>query len=854
MFNELILKSKYVSTKDNLPEVFYNPILRSAIKYDRVSAYFSSKALAMYAEGLECFARKGYKYRLIISKDISEEDYNLIRKGYKVKKAIIDDMLDSLDEELDLIQEKNMSNLAYLIAIGVVEIKIALKKVGIFHDKCGIFRDEKDNIICFSGSENETLAAIRDNYETFQVVCSWIDSNGFYRETIDTSIEEFEKLWNDKHKEIKVLNADEVLINKILTYSKGEIIVDEVFLKENTVVLDYNEQLLMRLNIDGIPKFLTGALYKLTIHPYVERTEGNIIYFKKELTYTDFQKLDKKFRRKFENKGINYEASKRLLEYIDSRNIHIDNRSRLGITIKNHDVSILNQFEKYKEIVDQTMIRKLRNQQMWDSFFMYVMEKVCNFSVPGSGKTASALGVFAFLKSKGIVEKIVMIGPKNSFGSWIDEFNACFGKREELKLFNIHDKKYKNSQQKRRALTYDSYSCNLFLFNYESVPTYEDEIKKLINSKTLLIFDEIHKAKRIEGSIAASVLKVSQNAGYTIAMTGTPIPNSYLDIYNLLHILYNDEYNEFFGFDKSMLAKPSQREKEDINKKLQPFFCRTTKEQLLVPKANEDYFINSDATEKEQKLFDIVSARYSRNKLALFIRILQLESNPRLLLNSIDINEFSDILDENIDDIDSIDFVDYSKDIQSLVSEIDITSKKKACIEYAINLVRDNKKVIIWCIFIDSIKSIGELLKSKGIRVKEIYGEVSLEERLQIIKEFKEGLIDVLITNPHTLAESVSLHTVCHDAIYFEYSYNLVHLLQSKDRIHRLGLPDNQYTQWYFCEAYYKFKESVFSMDDKIYQRLREKENIMLDAIENQELEESTSTQEDLDLIFGDFF
>ena len=57
----------------------------------------------------------------------------------------------------------------------------------------------------------------------------------------------------------------------------------------------------------------------------------------------------------------------------------------------------------------------------------------------------------------------------------------------------------------------------------------------------------------------------------------------------------------------------------------------------------------------------------------------------------------------------------------------------------------------------------------------------------------------MLVTNPQTLAESVSLHSVCHDAVYFEYSYNLVHLLQSKDRIHRLGLPDDQKTRYYYC-------------------------------------------------------
>ena len=39
-------------------------------------------------------------------------------------------------------------------------------------------------------------------------------------------------------------------------------------------------------------------------------------------------------------------------------------------------------------------------------------------------------------------------------------------------------------------------------------------------------------------------------------------------------------------------------------------------------------------------------------------------------------------------------------------------------------------------------------------------------------------------------------------------------------------------------------------MDEKIYDRLREKEQIMLDAIENNVLEKGSTTQEDLDFIF----
>lgn len=131
-------------------------------------------------------------------------------------------------------------------------------------------------------------------------------------------------------------------------------------------------------------------------------------------------------------------------------------------------------------------------------------------------------------------------------------------------------------------------------------------------------------------------------------------------------------------------------------------------------------------------------------------------------------------------------------------------------------------------------------------------GEVALDDRINLINHFREGQFDVLITNPHTLAESVSLHTVCHDAIYFEYSYNLVHLLQSKDRIHRLGLPDNQYTQYYYMQDFFMYDGEEFSVDEKVYLRLQEKEKVMLEAIDNQELEPAYTSEEDLKIIFGD--
>ena len=793
------------------------------------------------------------RYKMCIrdrSKDIALEDYEQIKNGYGLRKEITDEMLASLRESLTDGEEQRISNLAYFIASGVVDIKIAFKEKGIFHDKCGIVSDHQGDIICFRGSNNETEAAVNHNYESFQVVCSWLDVNGFYLTGIKKSQDEFEKLWNNEKEDIVVLPAETVVINEIIKHNKGKVIVEEVLLKQNSVILDYDGQLILHMNTDGVEWLLGKAFYKSRIKHKVSKIENDIIYFDTSLAYPDYVKMDALLSKKIPGCGYQYYATERLKEYIQARNLYIEKRAKLGIELKTDAARLDERYRKFKAIVDQQMERKLRDKQMQDAFFMFAMSKSGNFSVPGSGKTSSALAVYSFLKANGLVDRIVMIGPKNAFGSWIDEFQACFGTKEQLRYFNIQDTKYKTPSDKRMALKYETANCNLFLFNYEGVASCIEEICHIVSQRTLLVFDEVHKVKAVNGQRAQYALEISKWAAYTIAMTGTPIPNTYMDLYNLLHILYNDEYKDFFGFDISFLRNPLPTEMEIINDRIQPFFCRTTKKELQVPDPNVDELISVSVTDEEQKVFDILRMKYRNNALALFIRLLQLESNPQMLLQALDISAFSNVLDIT-DVIDDIDYVDYSAEITKLIKQMGIPSKKQQCVDKACTLVGEGKKVIIWCIFVDSIRSIHEMLLQNGIKAEYIMGEVELDDRTQLIADFRSGKFDVLITNPHTLAESVSLHTVCHDAIYFEYSYNLVHLLQSKDRIHRLGLPSDQYTQYYYMQDFFKHDDELFSMDEKIYLRLQEKEKIMLDAIDNQELEPVYTPEEDLRIIFG---
>lgn len=554
--------------------------------------------------------------------------------------------------------------------------------------------------------------------------------------------------------------------------------------------------------------------------------------------------------------GVSVELDPSFVAFVQDSETFIEERSRVGLAIKARDASVESRYQEFKSVVDDLMIRSLRERQMRDAFFMASVRWSANFSVPGSGKTASTLGSFAFLRAAGKVERIVVVCPKSAFESWKNEWLACFGNESPLSCFCLADPHVARltKAQKKRAVRFDSGRYNLMLFNYESLDGYVEELRDVVCENTLLVYDEVHRVKAIGGTYAKAALSVAQPAKYVTVLTGTPIPNTYRDIYNMLHLLYPDDYDFFFGFEPGLLRDPTSWEIEQINRSLQPFFCRTNKDELGVPRPNPDAVYALEASYPENKLFNILTAAYRKNFLVFLIRELQLESDPQMLKEAIDPADMEYVLDQTGDTIDDIDFVDYSEEVPNLIDMCGTSTKMLACEHLVARLVAQGKTVIVWCIFVRSIEHIVRDLRAMSISARAVYGRTPQIEREEALEDFRAGMFQVLVTNPHTLAESVSLHQMCHDGVYFEYSYNLVHLLQSKDRIHRLGLPQGQYTQYHFLQMLFETRAGQWSLDERIYQRLLEKEQTMLDAIDGGYLENGYVDEDDIEIVLGDLF
>ncbi|MGD3158653.1 DEAD/DEAH box helicase [Staphylococcus cohnii] len=615
------------------------------------------------------------------------------------------------------------------------------------------------------------------------------------------------------------------------------------------VQMNHDEQLTLQTSENILNKIIGHRIYKLRIKRYVDYHTDSLVIFRKNIYYKEIHNVINQIKKLAEKLDVNVDVDTNVSQYVNKVNSYIDYKYTVGNDIKNDDLRFNEKYLEFQKTVDERLERQLRSKQMKDAFYLTMMQKSGNFSVPGSGKTSTVYGMYAYLNAISKVNRIIMIGPLNAFNSWINEYQSCFGNKKKLSYLNI--KNLNSSNEKKMALKYESGNKELILLNYEVLSILENEIKNLITVDTLVVFDEVHRIKNPEGMRAGAALRITENAKYMVTLTGTPIPNGYKDIYNLLNLLYPYDYNNFFNFAIPLLDKPSHSEVQMINDKIQPFFTRTTKDELGVPPTNPDKIIDVAASFEEQKLFDIILSKYKSNQLALFAKIMQLESSPSLLLETLDLKEFEDMLDLSANHEDFVEYQDYSKDIEDLVDKIERPSKMNALLQLVDQIVSESKTAIVWCIFIRTMYKLKSDLNKMGIRAEVISGSVSQEERSEIINKFKSKEIDILITNPHTLAESVSLHQTCHDAIYFEYSYNLVHLLQSKDRIHRLGLDPNDYTQYYYLQQSYPMEQGNYSLGERIYKRLSEKEQLMLDAIDKHELEILPTENEDLAFFFA---
>src|SRR5699024_6735803 len=210
MLNNLELKFKYRSDHDSLFNDFYRPCLENSIRYDRAAGYFTSNSLKLLARGLDKFLHKSGKIRVVANPVLSQEDIEAIDKGYTAKEEVIENsLINELELSYQSIEKDTLNVLSWLIYNEQLDIKIAyLKNNGIYHEKFGIFYDENEDAVAFSGSLNETFSGLTSNFEKIDVYTSEREQH-----RVEDSILDFERLWADNTENLVVIDLPDSIKN-----------------------------------------------------------------------------------------------------------------------------------------------------------------------------------------------------------------------------------------------------------------------------------------------------------------------------------------------------------------------------------------------------------------------------------------------------------------------------------------------------------------------------------------------------------------------------------------------------------------------------------------------------------------
>lgn len=223
------IKMEYRSLIDNIPREFYVPLLKEAVSYKRAVGFFSSTVLIEISKGIRGLIRNNGTIKLIASPNLSEEDIEAIKSGYASRKEIIKEAIQrNLKTPKNKFQAERLNLLANLIAEGVLDIRIAVTKgrssIGIYHEKVGIIEDELGNKIAFSGSMNETINGLTENYETIDVFCNWTqdDIRVQKKETA------FDSIWNNADETIEIIEIEEVTNSLVEKYRTSKLSKEEL--------------------------------------------------------------------------------------------------------------------------------------------------------------------------------------------------------------------------------------------------------------------------------------------------------------------------------------------------------------------------------------------------------------------------------------------------------------------------------------------------------------------------------------------------------------------------------------------------------------------------------------------------
>lgn len=372
----------------------------------------------------------------------------------------------------------------------------------------------------------------------------------------------------------------------------------------------------------------------------------------------------------------------------------------------------------------------------------------------GLGKTIQTL---AWLQLHPELRPVVIVVPASLKLNWAREIDNWMSSKYNVQILN-------GTKPTQIDTNHDHnfFYNHIFIINYDILFAWTEEIKRI--KPQVLVLDEVHYTKNNQAKRTKAVKKLGKFIPHIIGLSGTPIVNRPIEIYNAVNIIdrtvfpsqwdYTEKYcarkYNGFGYDVSGASNT-----EELNYKLtNSIMLRRLKKDVLpdLPDKVRSYVpIELDNTEDYQfaeKNF-VAFVRQSRGAVAA-----ERASNAAALA-----------------------------EIEGL-KQLAVKGKLKQCINWIRDFLESDEKLVVFCTHKFVVNALMEAFPKIAVKVD---GSVTGKNRQLAVDSF-QGLSTVRLFVGNIKAAGVGITlTAASNVAFIEIGWSSGEHFQAEDRCHRIG-------------------------------------------------------------------
>jgi SWI/SNF-related matrix-associated actin-dependent regulator 1 of chromatin subfamily A len=402
----------------------------------------------------------------------------------------------------------------------------------------------------------------------------------------------------------------------------------------------------------------------------------------------------------------------------------------------------------------------------------------------GLGKTPTALGTIV-VDPQDLLPAVV-VAPAIVFTNWADEAKRW------LPAVPIWPMVERSAPPPPKGFK------GIIITKYSTIPWQIDAIMHA--EPKYMIVDEAHRIKNPQAQQTQAVTSLAEKIPHVVLLSGTPIKNNVVELWNLLNTVDPEDYGRKGDFEDEYaitedvnIGRGRTRQKivgakntELLQHRLKCLMIRRLKSQVakFLPDKTRQY-ITVDVEPKVMKEYvkaekDFANWVDTEIKRRIAEAIKEAKADGQTLSKS----EQEDVI------ADAREAVARAVANEALVKvgylrRLAGKMKIPAVVELIAEFIENEAPLIVFAVHKDVISGIADALEKGGVRFAVIDGSVPAGDRGDIVKSFQAGQLDVIIGS-EAMKEGVTL-TRASNVLFAERFWTSADEEQAEDRAHRVG-------------------------------------------------------------------